>query len=205
MKDPISRRDALRGVAGAGALLVPAIAPAQEKTLEIAGKPVEVTLTSVTPQTVRVTIQPIENGQPKAVPQDGALVKEVFGQPQARLRAVAGIRSVKCGALTVKLNAEPFTIRVEGERGLLIQELKLDRATGTLTFQTGDAPVLGLGQGGPQFDKRGSLDRMGSGQGGFRLAPHGAKVPVQLAVGTSGWAMFVHQPLGAFDFTGKEG
>ena len=44
---------------------------------------------------------------------------------------------------------------------------------------------------------------MGSGQGGFRLATHGAKVPVQLAVGTSGWAMFVHQPLGAFDFTGE--
>src|SRR5262249_17485390 len=34
---------------------------------------------------------------------------------------------------------------------------------------------------------------------------HGAKMPVQLAVGTSGWAMFIHQPLGAFDFTGKDG
>src|SRR6185295_12488986 len=105
----------------------------------------------------------------------------------------------------VKLSRDPFTIRVEGQDGRLIQQLQPDPAGGKLTFKTGDAPVLGLGQGGPQFDKRGSLDRMGSGQGGFRLATHGAKVPVQLAVGTSGWAMFVHQPAGAFDFTGKDG
>src|SRR5262249_44280735 len=154
------------------------------KTLEIAGKPVEVALSSVSPQTVRITIQPLENGQPKAVPRDGALVKEDFSQPHAKLRALTGTRSVKCGALTVKLSGEPFSIRVEGERGRLVQELQLERATGRLTFQTGESPVLGFGQGGPQFDKRGSLDRMGSGQGGFRLATHGAKVPIQLAVGT---------------------
>jgi alpha-glucosidase (family GH31 glycosyl hydrolase) len=207
MRTPISRRTALRGVAtaGAGALFAPAIVPAQDKPLEIAGKTVEVTLTSITPQTVRITVQPIENGQPKAVPQDGALVREDFGRPQARMRTLAGNRIVKCGRLTVKLKGDPFTIRVEAEGGRLVQELLLDRATGKVVFQTGEAPVLGLGQGGPQFDKRGSVDRMGSGQGGFRLATHGAKVPVQLALGTSGWAMFVHQPPGAFDFTGKEG
>src|SRR5205085_4882309 len=121
------------------------------------------------------------------------------------VRTFAGTRNVKCGGLTVKLIADPFTIRVEGQGGRLIQQLQPDPATGKVTFFTGDAPVLGLGPGGPQFDKRGNLDRMGSGQGGFRLATHGAKVPVQLTVGTSGWAMFVHQPLGAFDFTGKDG
>ena len=29
--------------------------------------------------------------------------------------------------------------------------------------------------------------------------------PIQLAIGTSGWAIFIHQPLGAFDLTGKQG
>src|SRR3954451_7283749 len=103
MKPPISRRDALRTVAtaGAGAFLEPVKALAQQKPLEIAGKPVEVSLTSVTPQTVRITIQPIESGQPAAVPVDGALVKEVFGQPAARLRTLDAPRSVKCGELTV--------------------------------------------------------------------------------------------------------
>src|SRR5439155_24360029 len=69
----------------------------------------------------------------------------------------------------------------------------------------GDGPLLGLGEGGPQFDRRGSIDRMRSGQGGYQLRTHGGRVPVQWIVGTGGWAMFIHQPYGAFDFTGAEG
>src|SRR5947207_701188 len=116
MPSPISRRDALRTVAtaGAGAFLEPVKALAQKKPLEIAGKPVEVSLTSVTRLTARITIQPIENGQPVPVPIDGALVKELFGQPVARLRTLDAPRSVKCGELTIKLSPGPFTIRVEG-------------------------------------------------------------------------------------------
>ena len=40
---------------------------------------------------------------------------------------------------------------------------------------------------------------------GYRLAIHGTRAPVQWLVGTDGWAMFIHQPYGAFDFTGAEG
>ena len=39
----------------------------------------------------------------------------------------------------------------------------------------------------------------------FSYATRGAKVPVPLAIGTSGWALFIHQPAGAFDLTGPEG
>lgn len=46
---------------------------------------------------------------------------------------------------------------------------------------------------------------MRSGQGGYRLRTHGGRVPVQWLIGASGWAMFIHQPLGSFDFTGAEG
>ena len=46
---------------------------------------------------------------------------------------------------------------------------------------------------------------MGSGQAGFKLATHGAKVPIPLLISTSGWAMFIHQPAGAFDLSGPEG
>ncbi|MBS1855666.1 MAG: glycoside hydrolase family 31 protein [Acidobacteria bacterium] len=205
MKRPITRRDALRSVTAAGALFAPGKAFAQPKPIEIAGKAVEIGLTPVSRDTVRITIQPLENGRPVPVPRDGALSQEDFGRPAATLRTLAGARSVKCGALTVRLARDPLTIRVEGPGGRLIQQLEPDPATGRIAFLTGSAPVLGLGQGGPQFDKRGSLDRMGSGQGAFQLATHGAKVPVQFAVGTSGWAMFIHHPPGAFDFTGKDG
>src|SRR5690242_19205757 len=70
MSHSISRRTAL------GAFVASAKALAQPKPLEIAGKPIEVTLTPITSHTARITIQPIENGQPKPVPLDGALVKE---------------------------------------------------------------------------------------------------------------------------------
>jgi alpha-glucosidase/alpha-D-xyloside xylohydrolase len=74
-----------------------------------------------------------------------------------------------------------------------------------MTFRLGDGPLLGLGEGGPQFDRRGSTDRMRSGQGGYQLRTHGGRVPVAWLVGTSGWAMFINQPSGTFDFTGTEG
>ena len=44
-----------------------------------------------------------------------------------------------------------------------------------------------------------------SGQGGYKLATHGGRVPIPWIIGTSGWAIFVHQPYGTFDFTGQRG
>jgi alpha-glucosidase/alpha-D-xyloside xylohydrolase len=46
---------------------------------------------------------------------------------------------------------------------------------------------------------------MRSGQAGYRLATHGGRVPIQGLVGAGGWGMFLHQPLGTFDFTGEVG
>jgi alpha-glucosidase/alpha-D-xyloside xylohydrolase len=43
-----------------------------------------------------------------------------------------------------------------------------------------------------------------SGQGGYRLATHGGRVPIPWVIGTAGWAMFFHQPLGKFDFAGSK-
>lgn len=197
----------LKNVASAASspLLVRGVAFSEETPIQIAGRPVEIALTPVGPETVRITIQPIENGQAQPVLIDGALVKEDWGQPVARLRTLANPRTVKCGDLTVKLSGNPLTIRVEAKGGHFVQELTSDANTGNLSFHIGESPLLGLGQGGPQFDRRGNVDRMGIGQGGYQLATHGAKVPIQLVIGTSGWAMYIHQPLGAFDLTGKNG
>ena len=70
--NPTNRRQALKTIAAASASAL----LAQDAPIQIAGRPIEITLTSVTPQTVRITVQPIENGQPLPVPHDGALVKE---------------------------------------------------------------------------------------------------------------------------------
>ena len=73
-----------------------------------------------------------------------------------------------------------------------------------MSFLAGDGPLLGLGEGGPQFDRRGAIDEMRSGQGGYKLATHGGRVPIPWIIGTSGWALLVHQPGGSFDFTHSE-
>jgi alpha-glucosidase/alpha-D-xyloside xylohydrolase len=84
-----------------------------------------------------------------------------------------------------------------------IQGFEWDENSGALSFLTGTKPLLGLGEGGPQYDRRGSTDEMRSGQGGYKLATHGGRVPIPWIIGTAGWAILFHQPFGTFDFTGE--
>ncbi len=99
---------------------------------------------------------------------------------------------------------DPPTVTISDRAGRIVQRIRIDARTGAFTFSTGDGPLLGLGEGGPQFDRRGSAERMRSGQGGYQLRTHGGRVPIPWLIGTSGWAMFVNHPAGAFDFTGSE-
>ncbi|MEX2282901.1 MAG: TIM-barrel domain-containing protein, partial [Gemmatimonadota bacterium] len=112
---------------------------------------------------------------------------------------------VRAGDLTVRFTASPPTLHVESQNGTAVQKLTLDATAPGMTFQLPKGPLLGLGEGGPQFDRKGSVDTMRNGQGGYELATHGTRAPVQWLIGTDGWAMFIHQPYGAFDFTGAEG
>jgi alpha-glucosidase/alpha-D-xyloside xylohydrolase len=179
----------MKGIAASAAalsLVRPDRAAAQESPIMVAGKPVELALFAASPQTIRVTVQAIESGTPQAISQDGALVKANWGMPLARLRTLSGPRTVKSGKLQATLSANPLTVKVETTGGQLVQELKLDDASGNLSFSLGSGPLFGLGQGGPQFDRRGSSDQMRSGQGGYELGTHGARVPIQLLIGSSG-------------------
>ena len=208
MDSPFTRRDALKGMisTGAAALIKPPsrLVDASSSIL-ISSHPVEVTLTSVSAQTVRITVQAIQDGKTLPLPVDGALCKEQWGQPVAKVRSINGPHTTKCGDLRVTLSDSPLTIRVDRIAGGMVQELTLDTTSSELRFHTGDGALLGLGQGGPQFDRRGSTHQMVSGQGGYKLGTHGARVPIQLLVGTAGWGMFVHYPLGSFDLSGDQG
>jgi len=109
------------------------------------------------------------------------------------------------GKMIVKIKGEPLTITFSQQNGSPLQQLRIDKQTGAIFFNLGDGPLLGLGEGGPQFDRRGDKDEMRSGQGGYRLRTHGGRVPIPWLVGSSGWAIFIHQPFGKFDLTGREG
>ena len=189
--------------AAGAAVLARGQAEAGDKLLQVAGREVEIQLVPVSACTFRLMLLPLQDGKPAEVPSDGSLVERSWSAPKAMLHA-AREQIVKLGTLRVKVNPDPLTFAIETASGELIQQLKIDRESGVVSFSTGATAILGLGEGGPQFDRRGSTDRMRSGQGGYQLRMHGGRVPIPWLIGTSGWAMFFHQPFGTFDFTGAE-
>jgi alpha-glucosidase/alpha-D-xyloside xylohydrolase len=213
MSGSITRRTWLKGAAALGSTralsdVLEAAAAVDDAhaapPLSIASRPAHIILTSAGPSMVRITIAAIEDdGRLQSVADDGALV--LSNLPPLPVRAGAADHAVRQGRLRVQVTDEPLTIIVADANGKTVQRLRIDSRTGGFTFLLGEGPLLGLGEGGPQFDRRGSADRMRSGQGGYQLRTHGGRVPIPWLVGTSGWAMFVHHPSGAFAFTGSEG
>ena len=107
--------------------------------------------------------------------------------------------------LTVTVTQQPLTVSVRRKDGKLVQELKFDEGTnGAFSFRT-EAPVLGLGEGAQQFDRRGALYPMEPSWGGWNRPVLGSVVPSPFLIGTEGWAMFVHQPEGQFDLRDGKG
>ena len=207
MTDRISRRDALKkiGSAGAGFVLAGQVISGMQSDIVIAGQLAEIAVSSLSNATVRITVRPLEAGRALPVPATGALVQEEFGPALARTRDGSGLSRVRAGDFSVRYSDGPPTIAVTTPGGQEVQRLVLDASAPGMSFSLGTGPLLGLGEGGPQFDRKGSADRMINGQGGYRLATHGTRAPVQWLVGTDGWALFIHQPYGAFDFTGSRG
>jgi alpha-glucosidase/alpha-D-xyloside xylohydrolase len=179
---PLNRRELL-----GAALLAPAsrlIAAPDDLTTHIE---------PVSANTFRLTI----GGKPQ---DDGTLVQQSWGSPID----VTAPQTVKAGGVAIKATANPLAFAIETAKGEAILQLKVDTESGVLSFPTGSAPLLGLGEGGPQFDRRGNAVTGRSGQGGYQLRTFGGRVPINWLIGTNGWAMFVHAPYGSWDFTAVE-
>ena len=199
-----NRRDALKALGAASASLLLPRAAARGQTLQAAGQDLEVQVATVSEHTARFSILPITAGRTGSASDDGSLVQTSWGAPIARLRAKPWPSVIHSGNLRITISNRPLAFAIATADGRPIQTLRIDVQTGALAFDTGNAPLLGLGEGGPQFDRRGSTDAMVNGQGGYELKTHGARLPIPWLVSASGWAMFIHQPAGAFDFRGAE-
>jgi alpha-glucosidase (family GH31 glycosyl hydrolase) len=199
MTDRISRRDALKTLGSAGVAAIVRVPTPEGPGIEIAVAPSG-------QHSVRVTVSPLGRGRTVPVPLDGALVQpaKASAAPAAKVTPPANRQRIRCGSFNVSISTEPMTVRIDAANGRVVQQLQIDPEKGTLRFPIGDGPLFGLGEGGPQFDRRGSTDAMKNGQGGYRLRTHGGRAPVQWLVGTAGWAMFIHHPQGSFDFTGAD-
>src|SRR6266567_7401009 len=205
MSTRLNRRQALKTIAAAStAAILPRRMTAEAATQQVAGRDVEIQITVVSPHAFRLSILPIQKGKPTFVRDDGSLVRADRGAPLLTLRENFKKQTANCGKIIAEIVPDPLECIVTRISGELIQRIKINRTNGVVSFPSGNSPLLGLGEGGPQFDRRGSTDEMRSGQGGYKLATHGGRVPIPWIIGTSGWAMFFHAPFGTFDFTGTD-
>lgn len=214
MSESISRRDALKqlGVAGTGLIFAGSVR-GQQAPIVVAGRPVEIAVWSLSPVTARITVHPLEDDRSVvSVPGTGALAEQQPGRAIARSRESAELTRLRAGDLVVRFSDNPPTIHVETASGTPVQRLALDAQRPDVRFLLPRGPLLGFGEGGAQFDRKGAVDPMQNGQrarsdgpGAYRLATHGTRAPVQWLIGTDGWGLFIHQPYGALDLSGTEG
>ncbi len=201
MNDGCNRRQVLKQLlaAAGAAALQPTLS---ENAAALAAADVVVHIGSVSPYTFRITIFPAQKDQLNTIPLNGSLVQPSWGSPAAVLRGAWAAQTIQAGGMRLHVSRVPLSIIVNNPAERTLQRLTIDPDTATVEFDTGDPPLVGLGEGGPQFNRRGSVDAMISGQGGYRLRTHGGRLSIPWLIGTAGWAMFFHQPFGTFDFRG---
>src|SRR5687767_7003545 len=202
---PLTRRSALKhvGFASAGLVLAPITIRGQAAPITVAGRPVEIAIGTVTASTVRISVRPIVSGTAQNVVNRGALVAAGEAREAGRLRDSS--TPIRAGDLTVRFIPGVSPAIAVFRAGRLVQTLTLSSTASTIQFGLGKGHIFGLGEGGPQFDRKGNTFGTRNGQGGYQLRTHGGRVQIQWLVSTDGWAMYIHQPLGAFDLTGADG
>jgi alpha-glucosidase/alpha-D-xyloside xylohydrolase len=172
--------------------------------LTLAGAAVEAQLTAISDQTLRISMVPLRaDGQAGEVPANAYLQPFKPVASTLKLRRGSVGQGVDTGGWQVGVQAQPLTVRIE-KSGRLIQQMAFE-TNGALTFALGDGPVLGLGEGGQQFDRRGGIYPEENGQQTKNLRVLGARVAAPFLIGTEGWAMFFNTPRGEFDLRGPRG
>lgn len=188
MPKSTSRRQALKtiGAAGAGFALSPVFLRGQGAPIIVAGTPVEIAIAQVSPSNVRISVLPIAGGAAAPMPNDQALVAAANGKPLRAQRSP--FTPVRVGNLTVRYSSDPPTLHIDTAKGDSVQKLTLDAQAPTMKFGLGKGPLLGFGEGGPQFDRKGQVYGTRNGQAGYQLRTHGGRVPIQWFVSTDGGA-----------------
>jgi alpha-glucosidase/alpha-D-xyloside xylohydrolase len=149
---------------------------------------------------VRITLTAGEMNPPL----NPALVEQNWATPVVRVQPGETKTKAKVGQMLVTVSANPLAVRVEDANERLIQELEFADPNGVISFPLGDSPILGLGEGADQFDRRGANYPLINGQRD-RLAELGTRIFSPFLIGTKGWALFVAAPYGSFDLRGVRG
>jgi alpha-glucosidase/alpha-D-xyloside xylohydrolase len=154
--------------------------------------------------TIRVTLKPLTFRA--EFPFTPALAERPYAAPAISIREIAQPVRAKVGGLNVEVLSHPLTVIATSADGKPVQKITF-HDDGNFSFDIGDRPVLGMGEGGPlprgdfrklpvEFDRRGRLDDM---RPRWQSDAYGSRNPVALMIGTGGWGLFVATPWGEVD------
>ncbi len=190
MSEPWNRRQVLqRFAAASAALMLPRNPTGGNGSRPFTGSDdIELQIASVSENTVWLSLLPVNSGEVRSIPFNGSLAEIAWDPPIAKLRNGSQAQTINAGNLSLKFSRDPLTIAIATATEETVQTLTWERESGALGFVTGSSPLLGLGEGGPQFDRRGFTDPMISGQGGHKLATDGGRVPIPWVIGVASFA-----------------
>lgn len=188
-----------------GLLLLGHLSAQAKSAIVVEGRPIELRISEVSEQTVAIELLPVDDRGKPQTSEPPPTLAEFSAKEKFRARQLAGEKKLRVGQLRVTLKPQPLAVTVHRAHGTRVQELVFSESAGTnlISFRT-DAPVLGLGGGGDQFDRRGHNFPLINGQR-YKLAELGARCFSPFLIGTEGWAMLVGAPQGSFDLRGGRG
>ena len=169
MSRRLSRRKVLKGLLSAGAaaaLSTPdtfAKLRVQDPNLQIGGQSVELTVSAVSPRTLRIKFERTVHERDTNPFSNDSLVRSDWPGPKKQFRRTEELKRIQLHEFSISFDAEALRLTVE-EKGQKIQQLTIDQKTGGLSFKIGDVPLLGFGEVGHSSIARGIVDQMRSGQ-----------------------------------------
>jgi alpha-glucosidase (family GH31 glycosyl hydrolase) len=177
----------------------------QPAAIRFRGAPAELAINKVSDRTLQFMLSPIDEptGEPRAEPPSRVFVEQ---KPQSLLRIrnlESSGQTIQFGKLSLTIEPTPLSVALIRSNGDVIQSLRFDDEGGTIAFRA-KAPVLGMGEGAQQLDRRGASYDMRDGWGAWERPTHGSWVAVPFLIGSDGWALFLHHPLGEFDLLDSE-
>lgn len=175
------------------------------------GEPAQLDIRIAAENSIRITLKPISFKD--NFPYTPALAERNYPAPVISVRSIKNTLKKQVGNLKVEVDSKPLKIIITNAKNELVQQITFED-DGKLSFKLSDAPVLGMGEGGPkplpgsdwrkqqvQYDRRGSYDSM---QPRWQADMYGSRNPVPMLIGTEGWDIFVVAPWVQVDLQNKD-
>ena len=173
----------------------------QAQPIMVDGKPGRLEIREAGEHSLRITLKPA--GFKENFPYTPALAERSYPAPIISVSSVEKKITQQAGNLRVELTPDPLTITVSNKNQQAVQQFIFDE-DGNLSFTIYNAPVLGMGGGGPkpykgvnwrelpvQYDHRGVYDSM---QPRWQSDAYGSRNPAAVLVQPGYWGVFVASP-----------